>query len=298
MAINTVTATINGNTYTLNLDQTTGKYKATITAPGATSYHQPGGYYNVSVAATNDAGTTGTADGSALTGLRLVVKERVKPVITIINPSSGARVSSNRPTITGTVTDEPGGSGVNSGTIILKVDGASVPIIVSAITNGYSFSATPASALSDGQHTITVNASDRDGNAATTATATITVDTVPPSLSVASPSNNMVTASASINVSGTTNDATSSPVTIDISVNGVDAGNVSVTGGSFTKTVTLRDGSNTITVTATDAAGQTTTVTRTVTLNTSSINISAASISPNPADAGATVIITVTVTEA
>ena len=61
MAIKTVQAIINGQAYTLTLNSGTGKYEATITAPGKTSFNQPGGYYNVQVKATNEAGAVGTA---------------------------------------------------------------------------------------------------------------------------------------------------------------------------------------------------------------------------------------------
>ena len=86
MAIQQVRAQINGQWYTLTL-QANGKYEASITAPGATSFNQPGGYYDVTVEATNTAGTTGTANAGTLDGLKLYVKETVAPVITILSPS-------------------------------------------------------------------------------------------------------------------------------------------------------------------------------------------------------------------
>ena len=91
MAIKTVQAIINGQAYTLTFNSGTGKYEATITAPGKTSFNQPGGYYNVQVKATNEAGSVGTADASTMAGLKLVVRERVTPVITIISPSTGVK---------------------------------------------------------------------------------------------------------------------------------------------------------------------------------------------------------------
>ena len=301
MAISSVKAVLNGQTYTLTYDSASGAHKATVTAPGATSYNQTGGYYNVSVTATNEAGTTATADGSTLTGLRLVVREKVPPVITILSPSSGAYVSNTNQPVVFTVTDEDGGSGVDLTTLVVKQDGtaaAASTIAATAITNGYSVTYTPASALSDGSHTVTVPVSDHDGNAAEEKPTIYTVDTVPPTLNITSPAEGLVTAKAALNVTGTTNDATSSPVTVKISLNGVDQGTVTVgTGGAFTKTVTLSEGQNTLTVTATDAAGKTSTVTRTVQLDTSVPTITAATVSPNPADAGATVVISVTVTE-
>lgn len=299
MAISSVIATINGQTYNLTLNSSTGKYEATITAPGATSYNLDGGYYNVSVKAVNDAGTSATADGATLAGLRLVVKEKVAPVITILSPSSGAYVTNSKQPVVFTVTDEAGGSGVNLSSVAVKLDNTSVAastLAHTAITNGYSFTYTPASALSDGSHTVRVTASDNDGNAATAKSTTFTVDTVPPTLNLTAPTDGLITNSASLNVVGSTNDATSSPVTIAIKLNGTDQGAITVaSNGSFTRAVTLKEGSNTLVVTATDAAGKTSSVTRTVKLDTSVPVISDATITPNPADAGATVVIAVTI---
>ena len=300
MAIQQVRAKVNGTWYTLTYNSSTGKYEATITAPGATSYNQSGGYYNVEVEATNTAGTKGTADGSTLTGLRLVVKERVAPVITILSPSSGAYVSNNQQPVILTVVDEDGGSGIDLSTLVVKQDGTAVSsgtIQTTAITNGYSVTYTPASALGDGSHTVTVNVSDHDGNAATKKSTTYTVDTVPPTLNVTSPADGLITSSTALNVAGMTNDATSSPVTVTIKLNGVDQGSVTVgSDGTFSKSITLAEGDNTIEVTATDAAGKSSIVSRTVTLDSSVPQVVSASITPNPVDAGATMVISVEIT--
>lgn len=269
MAIKTVKATIDGQTYNLTRNSSTGKWEATVTAPGKTSYNLSGGYYNVSVTATNDAGTTGSADASTLNGLKLVVKETVAPIITIVSPSSGAYVTNSKQPVVFTVVDEAGGSGVDIATLSVKLDNAEVAaatITKTAITNGYQVTYTPANALSDGAHTVKVNCKDHDGNAATEKSTTYT------------------------------NDTTSSPVTITIKLNGTDQGSVPVaTGGTFSKQITLANGSNTIVVTATDAAGKTSSVTRKVTLDTSVPKITAAVITPNPADTGATMVISVTI---
>jgi len=124
MAIQTVQAIINGQSYTLALNSATGKYEATITAPGKTSYNQSGGYYNVQIKATNDAGTVGSADASTLDGLKLFVKEKVAPVINILSTSSGAYVSNSKQPVVFTVTDETDGSGVDLSTLVVKQDGA------------------------------------------------------------------------------------------------------------------------------------------------------------------------------
>lgn len=299
MAIKTVQAIINGQTYDLTLNSSTGKWEATITAPNKTSFNQTGGYYNVQVKATNDAGTTGTADASTLDGLKLVVKERVAPVITIISPTNGAYVINSKQPVVFTVTDEVDGSGVDLSTLVVKLDGtavASSTLANTAITNGYQVTYTPATALTDGEHTVTIDVKDHDGNSATQKSTTYRIDTVPPTLNITSPAEGLVTATAALTVAGTTNDATSSPVTVTIKLNGTDQGAVTVgTNGSFSKSVTLKEGSNTIVITATDAAGQTASVTRTVKLDTSTPSITAATITPNPVDAGKTMVISVTI---
>ncbi len=297
MAIKTVQAIINGQAYTLTLNSGTGKYEATITAPGKTSYNQTGGYYNVQVKATNEAGTVGTADASTMAGLKLVVRERVAPVITIISPSTGAYVNNSKQPVVFTVVDEADGSGVDLSTLVVKQDEtavASSAITSTAIANGYQVTYTPETALTDGSHTVTVDCKDHDGNAAAQEATTFKVDTVPPTLNITAPVAGLITASPAQTVAGITNDATSSPVTISITLNGVDQGAVPVaSNGSFTKSVTLREGSNTIVVTATDAAGQKTTVSRTVTLDTSVPVIKSATITPNPVDAGKSMVIAV-----
>mgnify|MGYP002557915572 FL=1 len=299
MAIKTVKATINGQTYDLALNSSTGKWEATITAPGKTSYNQAGGYYNVSVVATNEAGTSGNADATTIDGLKLVVKETVAPVITIVSPTNGAYVTNSKQPVVFTVVDEAGGSGVDISSLVVKLDGKAVDAATltnTAITNGYSVTYTPAAALADGAHTVTIDCKDNDGNAATQKSTSYTIDTVPPTLNVTSPAEGLVTATSSVTVAGTTNDATSSPVTITISLNGEDQGAVTVgANGSFSKTITLAEGSNTIIVKAKDAAGKESTVTRNVTLDTSVPKIKSATITPNPVDTGATMVISVTI---
>lgn len=299
MAIKTVKATINGQTYDLTLNSASGKWEATITAPGKTSYNLAGGYYNVSVEATNEAGTKGSADASTVDGLKLVVKETVAPVITIVSPTAGAYVANSKQPVVFNVTDETGGSGVDISTLGVKQDGTTVAaanIAHTAIANGYSVTYTPSAALSDGSHTVTINCKDHDGNAATEKSTTYTVDTVPPTLNVTSPADGLITAASSVTVAGTTNDVTSSPVVITIFLNGTDQGTVAVgTGGTFSKVITLKEGSNTIIVKAKDAAGKESSVTRTVTLDTSVPKIKAATITPNPVDTGKTMVISVTI---
>lgn len=299
MAIASVRAQVNGTWYTLTYDSASGAYKGTITAPGSTSFNRDGGYYDVTVEATNTAGTKTTVTGSDLAGLQLKVKETVKPTIKIQTPAAGAFVTSSTERAVIMLTDEAGGSGINRAMLRVRMDGKIVntaDIELTAITNGLRAIYTPTTAMTDGEHTLTVDVEDNDGNAATTASTTFIVDTVPPTLNISAPVEGLVTNTASVTVTGTTNDATSSNVTVKITVNGVDQGAVTVaSNGAFSKAITLVEGSNTIVISATDAAGKVSTVTRTATLDLSSPVIQSASIAPNPVNTGASVIISVVI---
>lgn len=295
MAIQSVKATINGQEYDLNYDSGTGKWKATITAPSKSSYNQPNHYYDVTLKATDDAGNTTTKNSAdSLLGdkLKLYVKEKVAPTQTITYPTSNALITSNKPEIEWQVRDND--SGVDPDSIKLTIDSNSpitTGITKTPVNGGYDCSYTPSTTLADGQHTIKIDASDHDGNAATQTAVTFKVDTVAPTLNVTSPADNLITNQASITVEGTTNDATSSPVTVTINDEPVTV----QSNGSFSKQITLSEGENTITVVATDGAGKSTTVTRHVTLDTGGPVFNSVTITPNPVDGGQTFIIEVEV---
>lgn len=302
MAITQVKAMINGVEHTLTYNGTSGKWEATLTAPSTSSFNNSGGYYGVSVTANDNAGNSTTVNQSHPTlgeDLQLIVKEKVAPTISIVSPGASAYISNNKPTISIQLRDSD--SGVKISTFQLKIDGGtaitsgSVGVTATPVSGGYDVTYVVQNSLSDGSHTITVNVSDNDGNAASQASRTFTIDTLPPSLNVSAPGDGLVTNQATVAVQGTTNDAHSSPVSVTITLNGVDQGAVTVADASFTKNITLAEGNNTIVITATDSIGQSTQVTRTVTLDTSPPVISAVELVPNPVDAGQTYIIKVTV---
>lgn len=306
MAISTVKAQINGTWYDLVYNGTSGKYEKTITAPNTTSYNNNAGhYYPVTIQATNTAGTVkivNDTDATLGSSLKLIVKEKVIPTINVTSPGAGAYVTNSKQPIVFQLRDEAGGSGIDISKLALKVDGGATigngtaGMVCTAVTNGYDCTYTPQTALTDGSHTITINVSDFDGNAAAQISRTYTVDIIPPVLNITNPANNFITNTASLVVQGSTNDSTSSPVTVTIKLNNVDQGAVTVSSGNFSKSITLAEGANTIIVTSTDAAGKATTTTINGTLDTSVPVISSVTITPNPADAGASVIISVAVT--
>src|SRR2546422_1156882 len=116
--------------------------------------------------------------------------------------------------------------------------------------------------LSDGPHAAALEVKDIAGNLARTTWAW-TVDTTPPTISLASPAGDGVTKTAAFTVSGT------APSAVNVTLNGVGLAVDSVM-GSFSTARTLASGPNTIAIVARDAAGNSATVTRTVTLDTAS----------------------------
>lgn len=294
MAIQTVQAIINGVTTTLTLNSQTGKYEATLTAPATSSYPKEGHYYPVQIKATDKAGNAVAVDDKHETlgsKLRLVVKEKVAPTITILKPTSGQLMSQNKPEINFEVKDND--SGVNESTVTLKIDNGAVSgLSKSAIEGGFRYTYTPATALRDGEHTVTVNASDNDGNAATPATLTFRVLATAPNLSITSPEDGSWHKNASVAFAGSTNGAK-----LTVKVGNGNAQNVPISDGTFTGNVTLVEGANTVTFVATSASGVDTTITRTLNLDTKAPVITNVTITPNPVDGGKTYVVAVEVTD-
>jgi outer membrane protein assembly factor BamB len=113
--------------------------------------------------------------------------------------------------------------------------------------------------LVSGSNTIVIAATDNAGNV-TTVTQLITLDQVPPLLTLSVPSNDSKTNQSSVMVQGTVDEA----VTATTKVNNGSVHALTVTNNSFSSQVTLNYGLNTIEVTATDGAGNLMTVTRTI----------------------------------
>lgn len=304
MPISLVKVTVNGTTVNA-VDNGDGTYTATLAAPNITSYNiNSGHYYPITVVATNMAGTATTVnDQSDDVGqyLRLRVLETTAPTITISSPTGGQYFGTASPSITFTLTDASNGSGVDITTLKIVVDDStysntSSGVTVNSITNGYSVTCVP-TALADGSHTVQISVSDNDGNKAESSTIEFTTDTIAPTLNISNPATSgTYTANANLTVIGTTSDSTSGTPTIKITLNGTDQGSVPVSNGSFSKGVTLTNGSNTIIVTATDKAGRITTITRTITLDTSSPVVASVVVDPNPVNIGENYTVTITVT--
>lgn len=300
MALKYVKFVLDGQTYDLTYDSGSGKWKGTITAPSKSSFPENEDHKFHGVVKVEDlAGNQSQATVDQFPELGLRVLEKTAPVISVTYPTDSALISTPTPTIQWTVTDD--GSGIKKDTIKLQID--SQPEITTGINTvetagGWTCTYTPAAPLDDGAHTIRFFVEDNDGNLAPETSASVTVDTVPPTLNVTNPVEGLITNQTVVTVAGTTADTGSSPVTVNVTVNGGDPVSAPVgEDGAFAVEINLTEGENTVSVTATDRAGKTTTVTRTVTLDTVPPRITALTLEPNPVDAGQTYVITVTVTD-
>jgi alpha-tubulin suppressor-like RCC1 family protein len=152
-----------------------------------------------------------------------ITLDTTSPVVTITSPVAGA-TNNSMPLLQYTVTD---------GTVVVKVDGAIVNKISGSLLD----------TLADGTHTVRVEATDAAGNAGS-AQVSITVDTTPPIVTIASP------------IAGTTNNRnpilmyTVSEGTVVVKVDGIVVNKVS--GDTLN---TLSDGAHTVRVEATNASG-------------------------------------------
>lgn len=255
MAMSQVRAKIAGQWYTLTYNEATGRYEAQFTAPG-TSFHQPGGYYNVEAEASLDTGETAEITGTQLPSLRLVVRETAAPTLTLVSPSPGF-LTTQTPTFVFDAVDEEGGSGVNPETFSL--DGATSE----EITGGYRFTWTPPAPWADGSHTVTASVSDYDGNEATV-TGSYIVDTVPPELYILKPYHRHVVDDETVTLTISARDTLSG--LSSIGAHGPQGGEEHIPGPLIYQTsmtvdiqIALSIGENHITVTAADKAGNTVT---------------------------------------
>lgn len=185
-------------------------------------------------------------EGNAITETRTVYLDTIQPEISIISPTAGQMVKNSSFTVTGTVSDINLTSVTVNGTSATVIDGT------------FSLDIT----LTEGDNSIIATATDSAGNTAT-ATASVLLDTIPPTLIVSAPVGNLITNTPTLTVSGTASDGGSGME--EVTVNGQS---VTLTDGAFSKDFTLMEGTNTITISATDKVGHVTTVTRSVLLDT------------------------------
>ncbi|MBI3638870.1 MAG: 6-bladed beta-propeller [Thaumarchaeota archaeon] len=184
------------------------------------------------------------------------------PTVTIIAPSDGAILNTSIITINGNATDS--GSGVDA--LAIQIDGGSFTPISG--TSTWSFTT---SALSDGQHTISVRAKDNAGNVGVKSI-TITINTGVPTISITTPSNGAIVKTSIVQINGTASDVV--PISkVEVQI---DGGTFNLATGTSTWSFTtsaLSDGTHTINAKLTDNGANTQTTSSTVTIDTVSPTI-------------------------
>ncbi len=183
------------------------------------------------------------AAGNVADSTRTVIKNTQPLTLSVSAPTDGFMTRFDTIFVRGTVFD------INP--FAVNANGVALPVAPGGTFSG----SVP---LTNGANFIAVAATDTAGNTASL-TRTGTRDSDPPLLTLTGPADGTTTGQSSVTVSGMVQDAT--PVTVTI-----NGGVVSLGGnGSFSSSVALVLGPNTITVRATDAAGNVTTQTRAVT---------------------------------
>lgn len=154
------------------------------------------------------------------------------PTIAITTPAEGALSAQSDVSVSGVIT--------GTSPLAVTVNG-----IWAYLSSGFaSFQRT----LTDGTHTIRALIGNAWGYAGDDVS--ITVDTTAPVIGITAPASGTLTTASSIAVAGTATDATSGVASVV--VNGVTA---TVTGGTWSASVALVEGSNTLTASATNSFG-------------------------------------------
>lgn len=231
---------------------------ATVDVNGVNAVVSATGTFDVSIPLQEGANTitataTDAAGNAASSSVQVTLDTRA-PALTLSSPTPG--LTKNAAVLVSGST-EPGAT--------VTVDGNAVTVDGSG-----AFSTTLS--LSDGTHTVTVDATDAAGNRAQSVVS-VTVDTTPPAISITTPSSGTNLTTPIVTVTGTTDPGAT------VVVNGYTV--TADAAGHFTVQLPLVAGANTITATATDAAGNSqsaqVSVTYTNTLPTTESNLSSLS---------------------
>jgi hypothetical protein len=201
--------------------------------------------------------------------LRFLDFDQKPPVLSLVTPRDGALLADPRPPIEIAFSDEF--SGIKLSTLRFLLDGTDRTGAAAVSETGLRF--TPPQPLAQGAHVIDVALSDHSANQAR-ATFRFVIDTLPPVISIASPTEGQVINETPVPVNGTVTDASA---IASLTVNGRAT---PLSGNAFSASVDLVAGANSITVQATDAAGNTGSATVSVTLSGDSIPPEIAITSP------------------
>ncbi|MEN8957715.1 MAG: Ig-like domain-containing protein [Flavobacteriales bacterium] len=168
------------------------------------------------------------------------------PIVAINTPVNGSNLSVGNTTITGTVSNITVKTQMN-----VSVNGASVPFTFNMSTRTFNASAN----LATGQNVITVSANTPCGNGSRTSTVNVSAPCPAPNLSITSPQSGTSPKSSIVTLTGAAANVTSQSqlrVTLNGAPQSFSYNSISKT---FSSSLNLRAGNNTIVVTATTNCG-------------------------------------------
>ncbi|NDJ58739.1 hypothetical protein GWD52_17440 [Enterobacteriaceae bacterium 4M9] len=220
------------------------------------------GNHKLAVSVTDDAGnesarTPGVTITVDTTGVEISITNVVDDAGSVTgNIAANGVTDDTTPTINGTG---------KAGSIVKVYDGSTLLGSTTVTANG-TWSFTPSTALGEGKHTLTANATDATGNVSDDATFSLTVDTTAPTVpSIDTVHDDVGSIQGSLAAGATTDDPTptlsgsaEAGSLVTVYDNGKAIGSVKAGSDgkwSYTPTSNLSEGAHSFTVTATDAAG-------------------------------------------
>ena len=226
----------------------------TVTSSPFALYSLTDGEHEFSLRATDDVGNTAAAVSVSFS------VDTIDPELEITAPIEGATTGSEV-TVQWTV-DDGSGSGIE--TLEVRID---VGAWTAASGTSHTFTA-----LADGEHTVTVRATDGASNEGedsvtfTVDTDTPVVDTTAPTVSITSPADSSNLDTSSVTVTWTASDGTGSGIdTIEVKL---DTGAWTTVTGSSHEFTALAEGTHMVSVRVTDNAGNAATATATFMVDT------------------------------
>ncbi|YCH23035.1 Ig-like domain-containing protein [Pseudomonas sp. D1-3] len=257
----TVTLTVNGNTFTGLVTNTNGTLGFSINVPGADLVADAGQTITASISTTDAAGNVGTAsdtEGYSVDTTAPVPTITLDANITADDVINGTEAGQQIP-VTGTV----GGDAKVGDTVTLTVNGNTFTGLVTNTngTLGFSINVPGADLVADAGQTITASISTTDaaGNVGTASdTEGYSVDTTAPTISVDAPT---ISNDTTPTITGTTDAPVGSIVTLTVTQNGTSFTFTTpvLAGGTYTVDVpqALAEGPYTVGAQVTDPAGNT-----------------------------------------
>jgi RHS repeat-associated protein len=192
--------------------------------------------------------------------------DTIPPVLTLVAPPVGTYT--NKPQLSLSFSYSDVGSGVDPSTLTIQNTATGQPLAVSCQTTASTALCTPTSPLADGNYTLRATVQDYAGNTSKPVALQFTIDTVPPTITITSPTRTL-TNQPDLTLAGTLSKVAT------LTVNGQAV--IVNSALQFSLPITLTEGANTYTLVATDRAGNVTTTTLTLTLDT---------VPPPPPDLG------------